>query len=115
MTNTKELIVLYEVHEYKGDALLCQYSSEYPKDLKAKVNQNLFIIKKEILQIKKKYKDPRQASDLCVLFYLTFDPRGVVSGRKITFTSSSPEARIIPKLSRPKITAGFRFLTTTTL
>lgn len=46
MTNTKELIVLYEVHEYKGDALLCQYSSEYPKDLKAKVNQSKFLNKK---------------------------------------------------------------------
>ena len=40
MTDTKELIVLYEVHEYKRNVLLCQYSSEYPKDLKSKVNQS---------------------------------------------------------------------------
>lgn len=43
---TKELIVLYEVHEYSGDALLCQYSSEYPKDLKEKVKQSKFLNEK---------------------------------------------------------------------
>ena len=43
---TKELIVLYEVHEYQGDALLCQYSSEYPKDLKEKVKQSKFLNEK---------------------------------------------------------------------
>jgi hypothetical protein len=43
---TKELIVQYEVQEYKGDALLCQYSSEYTRDLKAKVKQSKFLNEK---------------------------------------------------------------------